>query len=148
MLVLIDSNYSFVLENLFVVGPNLTQVIGHHERGRPHRPHSHLSLALLVGQTEASNSQHIRVEEVSRSYSKGTIKFLSLVINFYTVVFHELLVMLSVKVYNTANTFPTIINIMVVSESVAGLGYGLIIRVHHMVKLGQRPFATEQDLAT
>ena len=63
--VLVDGDDLLVLEDGLVVWLEGAQVHGHEERRREDGPHGHLGLALLVGQPEVTDDQHVRVVPVA-----------------------------------------------------------------------------------
>lgn len=55
--VLIDGDDLTVLQDRLELGPDRSQIDGHHQRGRHDGPQRHLGLGLLVAQAEVADDQ-------------------------------------------------------------------------------------------
>ena len=91
-----------VLKDLGKLRPDRSEVIGHDEGRREHWPEGHLCPGLLQRETKVADHQHVRVIPAS-----GTRHL------------EEPVLVVSIKVNNTWNTVPVILDIIVVPPEVA-----------------------------
>lgn len=55
--ILVDFDHEWILQNVHVLGGHGTQICGHEEGGRQHRPQGHLGPGLLEAEAKVPNEQ-------------------------------------------------------------------------------------------